>query len=205
MSARAKLEYCRPRLPSPQILMIHRLATSRVQVWQLVGLHCWHRTLVQQQVEWTGLAAASDGFAYPRVEWRWRDSLFDDFGSRESREVALDSDVFILSLHLIEPLASTESSSSDARGEPTTRTRLADWFAGNRFPSGQVGLLWDWGAQRCSSLAFATALGFSGVISDADSLRHWLQVMMARAASRMQPAHPLLQNITIPTLSSLEQ
>ncbi|MCU0716532.1 MAG: hypothetical protein MUD03_10440 [Pirellula sp.] len=181
--------------------MINRFTTKHVQVWQLVGLHVWHRTLIQQQVEWIRRTATRDAAFYPRVEWLHRDSVIKNFGSSESLDKTSDWDVLIVSIDLIEPLAIAQPVSIDASYEPIPRTDAHDGFVGNRLRSVQAGVLWDWTSQPRSSLALATELGLSGVISNPESLRHWLQVFMTRGAVRVQPAHPLLQKITIPSFS----
>lgn len=182
--------------------MTHRFTTNRVQVWQLIGLTCWHRTLIRQQVDWIRRSARSIEGSYPRVEWQQVDSLSDSVRFHKASEIASDWDVVIVSIDLIEPIAIAESIPNNTNKGVEQVATVDDRFFRSRIRNDQIGVLWDWTSQGSSSLALATELGLSGVISDPSSLRHWLQVCMRRGTVRMQPAHPLLQNIFIPSLAT---
>jgi hypothetical protein len=135
------------------------------------------------------------------VEWLHCDTFAKHFESSDCHDKTSPWDVVIVSTDLIEPLAHTQAVSCNANCEPIPRTDTHDGLVGNRLRSGQTGVLWDWTSQPRSSLALAMELGLSGVISNSSSLRHWLHVFMTKGSVRVQPAHPLLQKINIPSFS----
>ena len=57
---------------------------------------------------------------------------------------------------------------------------------------------------RSSSIPYASKVGLSGAVTDPASLRTWIQILLTRGGTRMQPAHPLLANIVIPSLQTNE-
>ncbi|AMV32273.1 hypothetical protein VN12_09130 [Pirellula sp. SH-Sr6A] len=167
--------------------MDYQLTTSKVQVWRLVGLSCWHRTLVQQQADFIRARLASLGSPSPHLRWEWSDSTSN--GTHDSYRLSTsgDWDVLLVSRSEFDPFVH----------EPYLEKN--GWVRGRR-----VALLWDWTWMHTSSIPCASEAGLSGAVTDPPSLRSWIQVLLTRGATRLQPAHPLLANIAIPSLKSTE-
>jgi len=147
---------------------------EKTQSWQLHGLRPMHRALVRRIAE--TMAIQSD----LRLLWSVHPMLpsrTDWFVPKEPCICMIDVDLW----------TATQNASGWELDRATSSLDL--------WSSSSIRLLWSWARSNACDLAWASSVGFAGVISDALSLHAWARTSLTRGAHLMRTNNPLLRDL----------
>ncbi|XZE19689.1 hypothetical protein SH449x_005015 [Pirellulaceae bacterium SH449] len=171
------------------------LAPSPTQKWRCIGLSRWHQSIARREADRIALLTRD-----VVIQWTINEPSIGDFQQKlpAFADAAISNNLEPAQVTLVDRRI-VEQAIEQARNDAKSSFAASDIFC-QRGHSNGIYLVWDWGDKGQSSLEWATALGFAGVIFDFSTLRSWTRVAVERLPTTLKELHPLIASLpqTVP-------